>query len=60
MEWIRSEEVSCPYCWESFALMVDTSQGKQEFVEDCPVCCRPIDFRVDCRPGHVESVESGI
>jgi hypothetical protein len=38
--------VQCPYCWESFTLLVDGSVDQQEYVEDCEVCCRPIDFIV--------------
>ncbi len=35
-------EVTCPYCWEGIAIIVDTSIDEQEYVEDCSVCCRPI------------------
>jgi hypothetical protein len=38
--------VQCPYCWEHFTLLVDGSVEDQEYVEDCEVCCRPIDFIV--------------
>lgn len=32
--------VQCPACGEDLALQVDTSAGdRQEYVEDCPVCC---------------------
>ena len=40
-------QVQCPYCWERFTLLVDASVASQEYVEDCEVCCRPIDFSVD-------------
>jgi hypothetical protein len=39
--------VQCPYCWESFTLLIDGSVESQEYVEDCEVCCRPIDFVVE-------------
>lgn len=39
--------VQCPYCWESFSLLIDGSIECQEYVEDCEVCCRPIDFVVE-------------
>ena len=39
--------VQCPYCWERFILLIDGSVESQEYVEDCEVCCRPIDFVVD-------------
>jgi hypothetical protein len=38
--------VQCPYCWQRFTLLVDGSIDYQEYVEDCEVCCRPIDFSV--------------
>ena len=32
----------CDACGEEIVIPVDVSQGAtQEFVEDCPVCCRP-------------------
>ena len=40
------ETVQCPYCWERFTLLIDASVEAQEYVEDCEVCCRPIDFLV--------------
>lgn len=32
----------CPYCGEKIELLVDGSAGNQEYIEDCQVCCRPI------------------
>lgn len=32
----------CPYCGEPIDLVVDDSAGDQAYVEDCAVCCRPI------------------
>jgi len=32
----------CPYCGEPVELIIDEGGGeRQEYVEDCPVCCRP-------------------
>lgn len=39
--------VQCPYCWEQFGLLVDASIDSQAYVEDCEVCCQPIDFIVE-------------
>ena len=37
----------CPSCFEQNYVAVDPSGGRrQRFVEDCPVCCRPIAFDV--------------
>ena len=36
-----SVQYVCPYCGEEIVTPVDPSQGeRQEYVEDCPVCCR--------------------
>jgi hypothetical protein len=34
-------DVNCPYCGEAIELVIDTSAGAADYVEDCPVCCRP-------------------
>lgn len=34
--------VDCPYCGEAIELVVDPSAGSASYVEDCPVCCRPM------------------
>ena len=39
--------VQCPWCWELIELTVDCSIPHQEYVEDCPVCCRPMDLVVE-------------
>jgi hypothetical protein len=49
------EEVSyiCDACGEEIVVPVDLSQGSyQQYVEDCPVCCRP-------NVVHVEIEEDG-
>ncbi len=38
--------VSCPYCGESIELAIDVSAGDQSYVEDCQVCCRPMEVTV--------------
>lgn len=36
----------CPYCWEEISMLIDTSQNHQNYVEDCEVCCNPIQVSV--------------
>ncbi|PIQ83447.1 MAG: hypothetical protein COV75_07370 [Candidatus Omnitrophica bacterium CG11_big_fil_rev_8_21_14_0_20_63_9] len=38
--------VDCPYCGESLEITVDTSVRQQDYIEDCQVCCKPIQFRI--------------
>ncbi len=34
--------ITCPYCGESIEIALDAGSGsRQEYVEDCEVCCRP-------------------
>ena len=32
----------CPYCWEEISMLLERSNQEQQYVEDCEVCCRPI------------------
>ena len=49
-------EIACPHCGESFSLVVDTTQEEQTLVEDCSVCCRPINLTIVSEPGEVIDV----
>ncbi len=53
MDLMAESDVSCPHCGEAFPLVVDTSVEDQYFIEDCSVCCRPIELRILSRPGEV-------
>ena len=43
---LTSYAISCPYCGESIELLLDASSGAQSYIEDCQVCCRPINVHV--------------
>ncbi|MDO1501362.1 CPXCG motif-containing cysteine-rich protein [Winogradskyella maritima] len=32
----------CPYCWETISMLIDLSQTQQNYIEDCEICCNPI------------------
>jgi len=38
--------IRCPYCGERTQVTVDISAGDQSYIEDCEVCCRPIELRL--------------
>jgi hypothetical protein len=52
-----TEPVQCPFCGQSFDLLIDTSLETQRFTTDCEVCCRPFQVIVECEPGEVLSLE---
>jgi hypothetical protein len=39
--------VQCPYCGEPFDTQVDLSAGSTSYIEDCQVCCRPIELGIE-------------
>lgn len=53
--------IDCPYCGESIEMALDPSAGDQDYIEDCQVCCRPIQvrLRVDFDGDASVSVSSG-
>jgi hypothetical protein len=53
----ESRLVICPYCSQSFYLFVDISAGSQEYIEDCQICCQPIEFRIVVEDGEIQGIE---
>ena len=57
---IIEKDIGCPFCGETISVLLDLSAGDQSYIEDCQVCCRPMeisfavgdledpDVRVDC------------
>lgn len=38
--------VQCPYCGEPFETLVDPANGAATYIEDCQICCQPIEFEL--------------
>ncbi len=38
---------TCPYCGEEISFVLDLSAGSQSYIEDCEVCCRPIEIHYE-------------
>ena len=56
-------DITCPYCYSANSTEVDISAGSQDYVEDCQVCCAPMELfihindqgevaGVDVKPGN--------
>ncbi len=43
--------VRCPWCGERLETRVDVTAVEAAYVEDCEVCCRPIEFTVEHADG---------
>lgn len=48
----------CPYCGESISMVFDLSASSQEYIEDCEVCCRPIQVRYNTSAGELVHVSA--
>lgn len=44
MSFLDEQEIGCPYCGERITVLIDPTDSDQQYIEDCQVCCRPIDF----------------
>ncbi len=36
---------TCPSCWQRISMVLDPSVSSQSYVEDCEVCCNPLQIR---------------
>ena len=48
--------IQCPYCLQAITVLLDTGvYGNTSVVEDCEVCCRPIEISYDVHEGRITS-----
>jgi hypothetical protein len=53
-------QIQCPYCGEAFETLIDLSAGSANYIEDCQVCCQPIEFKVEVDDaGALEALSVG-
>lgn len=46
----------CPYCFQKISMLLDLSEdGSQTYIEDCEVCCRPIQIAYTASNGKLIS-----
>lgn len=57
-DWLENEPITCPWCWESISVEFDLSAGAQRYIEDCQVCCQPIDISFDVENGKLRDVRA--
>jgi len=48
----------CPYCWQTVSVLVETSVAEQVYVEDCEVCCNPMELSISCSEGDLQGFEA--
>ena len=48
----------CPYCWEEISMILDQSIQEQGYIEDCEVCCNPIELTPEFNSNELIVFES--
>lgn len=43
---IREQHFECPACGAPISVLLDLSVADQTYVEDCEVCCRPLEITI--------------
>ena len=48
----------CPYCWEQISMLLDPSIAEQKYIEDCEICCNPIEVNAGFSEGELVTFET--
>jgi transcription elongation factor Elf1 len=49
---------TCPYCWETISMLLDPYMSAEIYVEDCQVCCNPIEVEFEIVDGRILKFEA--
>ncbi len=47
MSELQEHLINCPYCGEMITVFIECLDEQQHYIEDCQVCCCPIEFTVE-------------
>jgi transcription elongation factor Elf1 len=54
---IAEQRIRCPFCAEAMTVLLDLSAGNQSYIEDCQVCCQPMQISFESgeeRPSNLQ------
>jgi len=54
MDLLQTHTLDCPYCGEIIQIVIDCSISSQEYIEDCQVCCRPINIYLNVDSENIQ------
>ncbi len=49
---------TCPHCGAHISMLLDISAGSQHYVEDCEVCCNPMEVSYQVEEGELAGFEA--
>ncbi|QDH79642.1 CPXCG motif-containing cysteine-rich protein [Echinicola soli] len=44
---------TCPHCLSQISMILDLSVSPQKYIEDCEVCCRPIEVHFETKGDNI-------
>ena len=56
----RRQDFTCPHCGERISMLLDLSTSCQRCIEDCEVCCNPIEISYQAEEGRIVSFQAGL
>ncbi len=56
MNLLQGHDAACPHCGETINLTLDLSVPEQSYIEDCPVCCKPMVVSYSSADGELEEL----
>ena len=54
---IVERRISCPCCGEPGTILLDPSNDSQSYIEDCQVCCQPLQISFDVTEGEPSNLQ---
>ena len=57
MDLLHAQDTACPHCGEPITLTVDLSVPEQSYIEDCPVCCKPMTVSYSADDGELSGFD---
>lgn len=48
----------CPHCFQEISMLIDLSASEQSYIEDCEVCCNPLQINLEIKEGKVAYFEA--
>jgi transcription elongation factor Elf1 len=57
---LKEISFSCPYCGQDISVILDLSVRRQTYIEDCEVCCKPIEISYSVQDGDVDLFDAKV
>lgn len=54
---VVDQTVTCPRCWEPHVVTIDLTDEARAFVDDCHVCCNPMQVRFEIVDGELVGID---